>query len=217
MRRFGPVSLVLALITALAGCGSGSNFSYQNVTVTISPNVASLPVNGTQQFSTTTTNAPNLPIWFSSGGSISSAGLFTAPSTPPVYTQDSITAGAIQGTATVTAYVENSLTNVLSAATATQSIVITAPSVTTGITPATITVHLGTTQQFTPYAVGNANNAYTLQVGGVTGGSTSLGTISATGLYTAPATMPMTGSTVTITVISQADPTKSATATITLQ
>ena len=36
-------------------------------------------------------------------------------------------------------------------------------------------------------------------------------------LYTAPATMPMSGNTVTITVISQADPSKTASSTITLQ
>jgi hypothetical protein len=35
-------------------------------------------------------------------------------------------------------------------------------------------------------------------------------------LYTAPAAMPMTGNTVTITVISQADPTKTQTAIVTL-
>jgi hypothetical protein len=61
-------------------------------------------------------------------------------------------------------------------------------------------------------------------VNGVTGGSTSTGTIVLTAilgpgayLYTAPATMPMSGNTVTVTVISQADPTKTASSVITLQ
>jgi hypothetical protein len=35
-------------------------------------------------------------------------------------------------------------------------------------------------------------------------------------IYTAPATMPMTGNTITLTVISQADPTKSSNLTLTL-
>jgi hypothetical protein len=217
MRRLTPIALALALTITLAGCGSsGTHYSYQDVTVTIAPNVASIPVNATQQFTTTTTNAPNFPVWFATGATISPAGLFTAPATPPIYSQDTITAGAVQGTATVTAFVSNDPNNFLSDASATQSIIITAPSVTAGIAPATATVALGTTQQFTAYAVGNTNLAYTLQVGGVTGGNTSLGTITATGLYTAPATMPMTGSTVTITVISQADTTKSASASVTL-
>jgi hypothetical protein len=65
------------------------------------------------------------------------------------------------------------------------------------------------------------NRAYTLQVQGVTGGSTAYGTITQdsvnAGLYTAPAAMPVTGKTVVVTVVSAADPTKTATATATLQ
>ena len=45
----------------LTSCGS--RYSYQNVTVTISPQITSIPVNGTQVFTTTTTNAPNVPIF----------------------------------------------------------------------------------------------------------------------------------------------------------
>jgi hypothetical protein len=52
-------------------------------------------------------------------------------------------------------------------------------------------------------------------VNGVTGGSAATGTITNAvtafyegGLYTAPTVMPMTGDTVTITMISQADPPK---------
>ncbi len=100
-------------------------------------------------------------------------------------------------------------------------IVITAASVTTGISPLTASVALNGTQQFNGYAVGNTNNGVTWQVNGVTGGSTAAGTITtsstAGGLYTAPAAMPMTGKTVTITAISQADPTKTASAVVTLR
>jgi hypothetical protein len=101
---------------------------------------------------------------------------------------------------------------------------ITAPSITTGFyTPSSTSVALGSTLGVSAYAVGSVNNALTLQVNGITGGSSSVGTIVAPALglygnyiYTAPATMPMTGSTITLTVISQADPTKSSTLTLTL-
>ena len=56
-----------------------------------------------------------------------------------------------------------------------QTFVITAPSVTAAITPLTATVPLNGTTQFIAYAVGNINNAITVQVNGVAGGSTSTG------------------------------------------
>jgi hypothetical protein len=104
------------------------------------------------------------------------------------------------------------------------SFVITTPSIITGIMPTTATVALGSTLQVNAYAVGSTNNALTMQVNGVTGGAAATGTIgpSTAGFYgfytyTAPATMPMSGSTVTITAVSVADPTKSAALVVTLQ
>jgi len=70
------------------------------------------------------------------------------------------------------------------------------PSVT--ISPATANVQEGSQQQFTATVTGTNNNAVTWQVNGVTGGNTSVGTISGTGLYTAPAVIPNPAS-VTIT------------------
>ena len=64
-------------------------------------------------------------------------------------------------------------------------------------------VRLGATTQFTA-AVANASNpAVTWQVNGVTGGTSTTGAISSTGLYTPPATVP-SPNTVTITAVSQA-------------
>jgi hypothetical protein len=104
------------------------------------------------------------------------------------------------------------------------NIAITAPSITTGFfSSPSNTVALGRTLDVSPYAVGSTNNAITMQVNGINGGSTTYGTITPlTGgyyggyVYTAPTTMPTTGDTVTIRVISQADPTKSSSMTITL-
>ena len=66
------------------------------------------------------------------------------------------------------------------------------------VSPATANVQEGTQQQFTATVSGTNDNAITWQVNGVTGGNTSVGTISASGLYTAPSVIPNPAS-VTIT------------------
>jgi hypothetical protein len=55
----------------------------------------------------------------------------------------------------------------------------------------------------------------TTEVNGVAGGNSTVGTISTSGLYTPPANVP-SPSTVTITAISVADSTKSASAQVTI-
>src|ERR1700684_3686843 len=58
------------------GCGSGTKYSYQDVTVTLSPSVQSIMVNATQTFTATTSNAPDYPDWFleNAGGSLPNNG-----------------------------------------------------------------------------------------------------------------------------------------------
>jgi hypothetical protein len=65
--------------------------------------------------------------------------------------------------------------------------------------------------------VGNTDNkAVTWQVNGITGGNATTGYINASGWYTAPAIL--TGpDTVTVRAVSVADPSKSASATVTIQ
>lgn len=64
---------------------------------------------------------------------------------------------------------------------------------------------LGSTTQFTATVTNAVSNSFTWQVNGITGGSVTTGTISSTGLYTAPATMPSQNP-VTISAISQTTP-----------
>ncbi|HET6725682.1 MAG TPA: Ig-like domain-containing protein [Gammaproteobacteria bacterium] len=78
------------------------------------------------------------------------------------------------------------------------------------VTPAKATVAAGATQQFSA-----DNDNVTWQVDDVVGGNANLGTISAKGLYTAPALPP--GGSVTITAVSQADASKSGSASATVQ
>jgi uncharacterized protein (DUF1800 family) len=73
-------------------------------------------------------------------------------------------------------------------------------------------VRVGSTTQFAAAVANTSNQTVTWQVNGVTGGNASSGTISPTGLYTPPATVP-TPNTVTITAISQASTSASASAT----
>jgi len=87
------------------------------------------------------------------------------------------------------------------------------PAVTISISPAVTSVVTTKTQPFTATVTNTTNTAVTWQVNGVTGGDSTHGTISASGLYTAPSAVP-NPATVTVSAISQADPTKSASATV---
>jgi hypothetical protein len=69
----------------------------------------------------------------------------------------------------------------------------------------------GGSQQYTATVTGTSNTGVAWSAGGVAGGNSTFGTISASGVYTAPATVPNPSS-VTITAISVADSTKSGTA-----
>jgi hypothetical protein len=235
LRRTLFALLQLSGVFYLTNCmGRGTtNNPGEPTTISMSPLPTSVAAGATVTFTAVTTNANGLsPVWtleVPGGGSpVGSMGTlsaetgttvtYTAPSTPPIYT------GSIgsQGTVVVEAAVDEN-TSGCNEAYATASFVITAPTVTVGLSPATALLAVGLmipdTQVFAGYAVGNVNGGLTWQVNGVTGGSTTFGTISPTGnnaIYTPPVAVPMTGNTVTITMISQADPSKTATATVTL-
>ena len=85
------------------------------------------------------------------------------------------------------------------------------PTVAVSATPTTATVAVGKPQQFTASVTGSSNTAVTWSVAG----GASNGTITSSGLYTAPATVPNPPQ-VTVTATSQADSTKSASATVTV-
>ncbi len=89
-------------------------------------------------------------------------------------------------------------------------------AITVTITPTTASVQAsGGTQTFTG-AVQNATNpGVAYAVNGVTGGNTTVGTITPFGVYTAPATVP-SPATVTVTAASVQDPTRTASAQITI-
>ncbi len=82
------------------------------------------------------------------------------------------------------------------------------PNITISISPTTPSVIVGATQQFTATVTGSTNTAVTWSV-------TGSGTISSSGLYTAPVSLTTPGS-ATVKATPQADTSKSASATITI-
>jgi hypothetical protein len=89
------------------------------------------------------------------------------------------------------------------------------PQITVAIAPASGSVLLGNTAPFTA-TVNNATDTTVIwSVNGVTGGNAAVGTITTGGMYTAPADLPSPAS-IQVTATSRADPTKSATASVTI-
>ncbi|MBV9341340.1 MAG: DUF5123 domain-containing protein [Acidobacteria bacterium] len=91
------------------------------------------------------------------------------------------------------------------------------------ISPKTVALATLATRAFSATVTGTTNTAVTWQVSGVTGGNSATGLISTTilgtaneAIYLAPALVP-SPATVSVTAVSQADPTKSASATVTVQ
>ena len=157
--------------------------------VSVSPTASSLPTGGKQQFSATIAGAPNSGVnWSASGGTITSNGLYTAPSAAGTYT---ITAVSVldakkSGSALV---------------------VVSAPQqVTISISPANTSMSQADRVQFTATVSGLPNKTV---VWSVTRGT---GTITQSGLFTAPSNAEAD----TVTATSQSDGTKSATASITV-
>jgi hypothetical protein len=219
-------SACIAFAIALGGCNNTVMVSPVYLGVNISPRPASIPAGTSVVFTGTVSNNLSVPQWSildatqaSNPGTLSPSGsttsiLYTAPNTPPLYSQTAtgITQGAVTLDVSVTAPAGTSIPTTSDSVT----FVITTPSVSLSLAPLTAKVALGGTQQFFGYALGSVNNALTWQVNGATNGSLSLGTINAAGTYVAPPNMPMSGNTVTITIISQADPTKTMSAVVTL-
>jgi hypothetical protein len=95
--------------------------------------------------------------------------------------------------------------------------------VSVSISPTLVTMATLATQPFTATVSGSSNTAVTWQVNGISGGNSTAGLVSTTvlgttneAIFLAPSTVPSPAS-VSVTAISQADSTKSATATVTIQ
>lgn len=138
--------------------------------IVVSPSSVQVSVGGTQQFSANELNIPSSIVWTVNGvsggnvtdGTIESTGLYTAPAAipnPPTVTIAAISTvdSSVSGPATVTII----------------------PEVT--ISPSSITVPAGSIQTFSATVAGGGTVTWSIQEG------TSGGTITSTGIYTAPA------------------------------
>lgn len=90
-----------------------------------------------------------------------------------------------------------------------------AASIQVTVTPEAESVTLGNMQAFLATVTNTSNTAVTWSVNGVAGGSVTVGTITSAGLYTAPVDLP-SPAIAQVSATSVADPTKSATATVTI-
>jgi hypothetical protein len=170
------------------------------VAVSISPTSVSIAANATKQFAATVTGTTNTGVkWYVDGvlggatatGTITTGGLYTAPATASAHT-----------------------VSIISNADTTQSAssAVTVTTIVVSISPTSVSVAANATKQFSATVTGTTNTGVQWSVDGVTGGNSTVGTISTGGLYTAPATV----GTHTVTITSNADATKTASATVTV-
>lgn len=174
------------------------------IVVTVMPNnLAGIHVNETVQF-TSQVNSPDTAVtWQVNGvaggnstvGTISSSGLYKAPATVP--DPDTVTITAV-------AHVDSTASNSV------QTEIWPALQVSVSVSPVDPSANINTTLQFTATVLNTSDTAVEWQVNGIAGGNSTIGTISATGLFTAPAAVP-SPDTETITAVSHADSSKSGT------
>jgi hypothetical protein len=132
-------------------------------------------------------------------GTISTNGLYTPPATVPNPSEVAVTAISKANT--------NDESNV--------SLVIVS-GVSISVSPEAVDLLPGGTKQFTATVTGNSNTSVTWAVAGVSGGNSTVGTITSQGLYTAPSTLTSAPRSVTITATAAVDATKTASASVTL-
>ena len=202
------VSALLIIGTFTAGCGGGSSSTPQGIIISVNPQSASVQVAGTQTFTAAVSNTSNKAVtWKVNGviggdathGNISSTGTYTAPAAVPSNPQVTVTAASAadstkSGSAMVT--ITGSL-----------------PFPSTGavtVSPVRVGLTTGQSQAFTATGPGNTAISVTWEVDLIAGGNSSVGTVSATGVYSPPSA----AGTHTVVARSVADTTVGASATV---
>ena len=171
--------------------GSVSGFASVTVTagvlatLTVTPSPATLAINGTQSFTAVGRDAggnvvASAPTWSiaAGGGVVNGSGLFTAGTAPGTFANTVVaTSGGVTGSATV--------------------IVTTGALATIVVTPSSITLPIGGTQQYTAVGLDAGGNAVALSpVWSIAAGG---GTIAASGMFTAGTTPGTFTNTITVT------------------
>lgn len=216
-----------AVVTASANGSSATTYLQLNgkAAATMTTSATSLAfgsaqVNSTLSQAVTLTSSGGAPLTISSAyvsGTGFKLGTVTLPATLNPGSSLTIpvkfaptTAGSASGELSITSNSSTGSTTVISL-----SGTATAASVSVAISPTSVSLAGGGTQQFTSTVTGTSNTAVTWTLSGSGCSGSACGTISSTGLYTAPASVP-SSLTVYPLATSTADTTKSAAATVTL-
>jgi hypothetical protein len=206
-----------AVILFGSGCGGGSTTAPPStlVSVTVTAPQSTVVVGQTFTLAASVTGTTNTAVtWSVSGGSgngtITSTGVYTAPTTVPNPAKVTVTA--------------TSQADATKSGSFTVTVVASTSGILVSVQPTTANVADFRSQQFTAAVTGSSNTAVTWQVNGVTGGGQKFGFISSAGLFVAPSAVPTKsdsqGNTITttlaVTAVSQADTTASGTSTVTI-
>jgi len=170
--------LLLAILAPSVGCAgykktTPSTNSTGPVTVQLSPSSLTLKAGVQQQFTATVLGDNNTNVTWgvdsagggnSTTGTISPTGLYTAPQSSGTHTIIATSVVDVTKSASATVTVQESVS----------------------ISPATVGLSVGATQQFNVTVDGQSNPVVTWSVDGINGGNSSVGIINDQGLYVAP-------------------------------
>lgn len=198
-------AVLLAFFLLLFACSTGPAPS---IGITLSPTSADVHAGQTIQFSATVRNSTNAAVtWSLSGngcggatcGTISDSGLYTAPASVP--SPPTVTVKATAATDT--------------SKSASAVVTILAPEIIVILYPSSSSVIFGHTLQFTATVHNSPDQTVIWSLSGDGCNGVTCGTVSDSGLYTAPAGIPVPP-TVTVKATATADGSKSASAIITI-
>ena len=191
-----PVALILLLVACGGGTFPGSGVDQNKTAVTISPSKATLRSRGVLQFTATVRgNHDRVISWSATAGTVSSSGFYKAPTVTAVTTA-LITARTATGSTTTTITIQPPMPPMPPGSS----------PILVSVTPATVTLKSGTGQQFTAAVSGTMNHDVTWSV--------TNGTVTAGGQFLAPGVGVTTH--VSVKATSRDDPTKSASADVTV-
>ena len=203
-----PTKASSATVTVLSGPAPIGAVAVLSVT----PTSASVPTAGKQLFTASVPGTSNTAVtWGLSGAGCSGSSCGTLSTS-------SLSASAVYlapSAAPSPASVNLIATSVVDPTKSASANLIIVPAIVVGVTPGNVSATAGATQQFAASLTGTSNTVVAWTVSGTGCSGTACGTISSSGLYTAPAAVP-SPATVTITATSASDPSKSASATITI-
>jgi hypothetical protein len=159
------------------------------VSISVSPSTASLSTGAQEQFTANVSGTSNTAVtWTASGGTVNPSGLYVAPSAAGTYAINAVSVADPTKSASATVSVSA------------------AQTVSVSVSPTAVAMPQKWQQQFAVTVSGSSNTAVLWSV------KQGTGTISQSGLYTAPEVV----ETDVITATSQADTTKSASASVTV-